>query len=113
MKYINLVLFLIFLLFAAWQYNDPDPILWITIYCIAAYCALKAYLGSSNKELLTILIIISTAAAINSWTQMTAWEGVMPEGLSMKTLNQELARESLGLGICAISFLFFFVFRKK
>jgi ABC-type maltose transport system permease subunit len=113
MKYISLLLFLMFLLFAGWQYNDPDPILWIPIYGIAAYCALMAYLGKSNKEMLIILVLISAAAALNSWLQMTAWEGVITEGLAMKTVNQELAREALGLGICSISFLFFLSFTKK
>lgn len=105
MKYIHLILCLIFLLFAGWQYNDPDPILWITIYLIAAYCAFKAFKSQSNKELLLVLIVISTAAGINSWLQMTAWEGVITDTISMKTHNQELAREALGLGICALSFL--------
>jgi Transmembrane family 220, helix len=112
MKYISLILFVIFVLFASLQYNDPDPILWIPIYGIAAYCAWRSYIGNSNKEMLIVLALISTAAAINSWTQMTAWEGVVTEGFSMKTPNQELARESLGLGICAISFLWFMVSKK-
>jgi hypothetical protein len=113
MKYISLALFLIFLLFTGWQYNDPDPILWIPIYGIAAYCAWKSFKGQSNSEMLIVLAVISTAAAINSWTQMTAWEGVITGTISMKTHNQELARESLGLGICAVSFLFFWVSKKK
>jgi hypothetical protein len=113
MKYLSLLLFIIFLLFAGLQYNDPDPILWIPIYGIAAYCAFMAYLGKSNMEMLLVLLVICTAAAINSWSQMTAWEGVITDGLAMKTPNQELARESLGLGICAVSFLFFYFTRKK
>ncbi|MES2795185.1 MAG: transmembrane 220 family protein [Bacteroidota bacterium] len=112
MKYISFLLFLVFLLFAGWQYNDPDPVLWIPIYGIAAYCAWQSFKGQSNDEMLIVLTVISFAAAINSWSQMTAWEGVVTEGLSMKTVNQELARESLGLGICSVSFLFFFLVKK-
>lgn len=109
MKYISLALFLIFLLFTGWQYNDPDPILWIPIYGIAAYCAWMAYKGKSNLEMLMILSIIATAASINSWSQMTAWEGFNTEDLSMKSINQELAREAAGLAICAVSFLLFII----
>jgi Transmembrane family 220, helix len=109
MKYISLVLFLMFVLFAGWQYNDPDPLLWIPIYGIAAYCAWRSFKGKTNTELLTVLIIISAAAALNSWNQMTAWEGVITEGLSMKTMNQELAREALGLAICTLSFIWFLI----
>ena len=113
MKYVHLVLFLVFLLFACWQYNDPDPILWITIYGIAAYCAFKAFKNQSNRELLQILIILSLAAGLNSWLQMTAWEGVITGTISMKTNNQELAREALGLVICALSFLTALITQKK
>ncbi len=112
MKYISLLLFLIFLLFAGWQYNDPDPILWIPIYGIAAYCAWQSYSGKSNKEMLIILTLMAAAAGLNSWLQMTAWEGVVTEGLAMKTPNQELARESLGLAICAVSFIWFLISKK-
>ncbi len=113
MKYISLFFSLIFLLFAAWQYNDPDPILWIPIYGIAAYCSFMGYKGRINKELLIVLTLISVAAAINSWLQMTAWEGLITDTISMKTHNQELARESLGLAICAFSFLLPLVLVKK
>jgi Transmembrane family 220, helix len=113
MKYISLALFLMFLLFAGWQYNDPDPILWIPIYGIAAYCAWQAFKGNSNKEMLIVLAIMAATAGINSWLQMTAWEGVITEGLSMKTPNQELAREALGLGICSVSFIWFLLTGNK
>jgi hypothetical protein len=113
MKYLYLFLCLMFVLFAAWQYNDPDPILWITIYGVAAYCSFRAFRGDSNRELLFILTIISLAAGVNSWLQMTAWEGVITDSIAMKTHNQELAREALGLGICAFSFLLALIGTKK
>ncbi len=112
MKYISLVLFLMFLLFTAWQYNDPDPVLWIPIYSITAYCAWQSYKGKANTEMLIVLAIMASAAAVNSWSQMTAWEGFNTEDLSMKTPNQEIARETVGLAICAASYLYF-IFAKK
>jgi general stress protein CsbA len=36
MKVFNIVFCLLFILFAALQYNDPDPYLWIPIYLYAA-----------------------------------------------------------------------------
>lgn len=109
MKYVALFLMLIFLLFAGWQYNDPDPLLWIPIYLIAVYCSWKAFQGKSNTELLLILMILSLMAGVNSWQQMSAWEGFFSEGsgISMKTMNQELAREAGGLWICSASFLLY------
>ncbi len=36
MKVFNWIFFLLFVLFAALQYNDPDPYLWMPIYLYAA-----------------------------------------------------------------------------
>jgi Transmembrane family 220, helix len=107
MKYIALIFTFIFILFAGWQYNDPDPILWIPIYLIAAYATFRTYQGKANGEMLLVLIVLSFAGGMNSWQAMTAWEGFFSEGagISMKTVNQELAREACGLWICTISFM--------
>ena len=42
MKIANLFFCLTFVLFAALQYNDPDPYLWIPIYLFAAFLCWKA-----------------------------------------------------------------------
>lgn len=107
MKYIALIFTFIFLLFAGWQYNDPDPILWIPIYLIAAYANFRTYQGKANPEMLLVLIVMSFAAGMNTWSMMSAWEGFFSEGagISMKTLNQELAREACGLWIGTISLM--------
>ena len=113
MKYLSLVLVFVFVLFAAWQLNDPDPILWIPIYGLAAYVCFRAYQGKANPELLVIATVMCLAGGINSWLQMTAWEGVVTESLAMKSPNQELAREALGLGICALTYLLFLIVPPK
>jgi hypothetical protein len=46
------------------------------------------------------------------WIEMTAWEGFITDGLSMKTHNQELAREAVGLWIASASFALFFIVEK-
>lgn len=46
MKYINLFFVFIFIVFAALQYNDPDPWLWGPIYLYAAWIC---YQGSKQK----------------------------------------------------------------
>ncbi len=110
MKYISLFLVVMFLLFAGWQLNDPDPVLWVTIYLVAAYVSFRAYQGKFNQELLLVLAVSAATAATNSFLQITAWEGMGLEDLSMKTMNQELAREAFGLVICLGSY-FFTLFR--
>ena len=107
MKYIALIFTIILLLFAGLQFNDPDPMLWIPIYLIAAYATFRTFQGKTNPEMLLVLIVLSFAGGINSWNAMTGWEGFFTEGagISMKTNNQELAREAFGLWICTVSFM--------
>lgn len=45
MKIFNLVFCVIFVLFAALQYNDPDPYIWIPIYMYAAILCWLAFRG--------------------------------------------------------------------
>ena len=44
-KAISIIFGLLFVLFAAFQYNDPDPEVWIPIYGLAAMACLMAYAG--------------------------------------------------------------------
>src|SRR5215831_3149410 len=46
MKIFNLFFFIVFIIFAALQYNDPDPYVWMPIY---GYCAVLCWLAFKNK----------------------------------------------------------------
>jgi hypothetical protein len=46
MKIFNIIFAVIFVIFAALQYNDPDPYLWIPIYL---YAAVLCWLASRGK----------------------------------------------------------------
>lgn len=46
MKAFNIFFIVVFVAFAALQYNDPDPFIWIPIYLFAAYLC---YLALSQK----------------------------------------------------------------
>jgi hypothetical protein len=46
MKIFNLVFVFLFVVFAALQYNDPDPYIWVPIYL---YAALLCWCASRNK----------------------------------------------------------------
>jgi hypothetical protein len=104
---------LIFALFTYWQLNDPDPILWVPVYATAAYIAFQVMRGKTNEELLIVLFCLSLFAGLQLWMEMTAWEGFLTDGLSMKTHNQELAREAVGLWIASASFAMFYGLEKN
>jgi hypothetical protein len=103
---------LVFTLFTYWQFNDPDPILWVPVYATAVYTAIQAFRGKTNPELLIVLFCLSAFAGLQLWVEMTAWEGFLTDGLSMKTHNQELAREAVGLWIASGAFALFYALAK-
>lgn len=59
-KAIHITIAILFVLFAAVQYNDPDPLLWMLIYgAVALIAVLKIYLEQiSFRPLLTTLIVL-------------------------------------------------------
>ena len=108
-RYIALVLGILFVLFAVFQYNDPDPIQWMLVYGFAAAVSFGIYMKQSNRILLIISVIGFIIGAVVFWPE--SWHGVT---LDDKFATQvEHARESLGLGICAVTMLYYFFISKK
>lgn len=54
MKVFNIVFIVLFVLFAAVQYNDPDPYLWMPVYL---YAALLCYFALKRKHNPTLYLI--------------------------------------------------------
>jgi len=50
-KISNLIFAIIFIAFAALQYNDPDPIVWASIYLYAVLLCIMAYRNKFNAGL--------------------------------------------------------------
>lgn len=105
MKIAALVLALLFTLFAAFQYNDPDTWLWVMIYGLAALLSFLFYRGVRSIILYATAMIAYLLGAIYLWPPV--YKGLT---LSMDyALEIEEARESLGLGICALAMVFYLV----
>ena len=64
MKIFNLFFCCTFVLFAALQYNDPDPYLWIPIYLFAAFLCWKASKGDFYSIAPLVGIVFFTGYAI-------------------------------------------------
>jgi hypothetical protein len=58
MKLFNYLFIILFVLFAALQYNDPDPYIWIPIYLYAAFLCFMATKRSYNPVLYIIGLTI-------------------------------------------------------
>lgn len=71
MKTLNLILVGLFVLFAAVQWNDPDPVHWMALYLfVAGICGFAAF-GKHNKYLLWAGIVVCTI-----WVAITAQDFV-------------------------------------
>ena len=64
MKVFNLIFFILFILFAALQYNDPDPYLWMPIYLYAAVLCWLAFRGKYYPTACLIGIVLYLGYAV-------------------------------------------------
>jgi hypothetical protein len=94
---------IVFLLAAAVQYNDPDPLLWVLVYGAAAVACGLAVFGRPQR-----LLSAMTGGAALVWALMLmprVFGQVRPSELfretGMATLGIEEAREAIGLILVA------------
>ncbi|ARK12622.1 transmembrane 220 family protein [Fibrivirga algicola] len=100
-KALPLIFAFLFVLFAAVQYNDPDPQVWVPIYGFAAMACIMAFARVGQVWFFGGMAVLYGVAAAYQWPP--AFEGFLLNEVGMKTVNIELARESGGLLICAIA----------
>jgi hypothetical protein len=102
MRYASAVMFLVFAGAAVVQWNDPDPMLWIALYALAALLSLSAVAGRmwlwpSVGALVLYLVGVASllpALADARMSAFTSWK--------MRDVSEEEAREALGLAVCAV-----------
>ena len=99
-KIVSIVFGLLFVLFAALQYNDPDPQVWIPIYGFAAVACFMVYGGVARWWFLVAMAVIYVVAAVYQWPPV--FEGFLFSEVGMRSMNIEMAREAGGLAICAV-----------
>jgi hypothetical protein len=106
MKVVNLLLAVIFLLFAFVQINDPDPVLWILIYGVMAVLCILAAFKVFVKPVYWVLVIAFIVYMIILWPGVREWLSqpelsvLFDDGLKMQHPYIEESREFLGLFIC-------------
>ena len=123
MKVFNLIFAVLFILFAALQYNDPDPYLWIPLYLFAAAMCWLAFRQKFYPKLYLIGIAIYTIYAaylffskdgMLDWMREHESEDIVAEMKATKPWI-EATREVLGLVIMIVVLLanYFYSRRKK
>lgn len=99
---------ILFALFAFWQFNDPDPEIWVSIYAVAIIFCFLGFRGIFPKIPLTIVVIACFLGVAFYWQgDVGGWvsQEVEQHDLSMKNDFMEESRESFGLLIIGLVML--------
>lgn len=101
---LNILFLLAFLLSAAVQYNDPDPLLWAAIYLSASAMCLAKIRKRRLTWLPPMLLLISLGWIFALLPSIVGQVSVaeIVESISMKTRAVEEAREIGGLLLVAL-----------
>jgi Transmembrane family 220, helix len=106
MKIFNIVLTVLFVVFAAVQYNDPDPYLWGPLYLFPAVICGFAATGQYNKWAILVGLLPITLYMISYIPDFIDWIKMgMPsivETMKAEKSYVELTREFGGLVICVV-----------
>lgn len=99
MKYLNLVIFILMLLFIGVQYNDPDGPMWMAIYAVPAIWAGLAFFRQSMMQtpLMLRLLMLSILAALLGMVYF--WPAEAGWWHSEVWYETETAREGMGMMI--------------
>jgi len=117
MKWFNLFLCLLFLLFAYFQWNDPDPYGWIAMYLsVAVICGMAAFNKFYLPFIMLVLIVsmlwgLSLLPDFINWIRMGG-ESIVQEMKAEKP-HVELTREFLGLIIIVATIYYQYKRAKK
>ncbi|TFF40782.1 transmembrane 220 family protein [Mucilaginibacter psychrotolerans] len=121
MKIFNLVFVFIFIVFAALQYNDPDPYIWAPIYLYsAAICYLASQKKFYPKAYLAGLIVYGAYAAylffdktgVIDWVTEHNHESMVQTMKAEKPWIEE-SREFFGLVILIVVIGFNWAYMKR
>lgn len=114
MRIIKIVLIILFLLFAAVQYNDNDPYIWIPIYGGTALMFIFNLKGWHSRPVIGLAIL---GLFIFSLTYIPGVReffhhgglGAIAESMKAETPYIEQTREFFGLWIAIVSLIFLYV----
>jgi hypothetical protein len=108
MKVVNLLLAVLFVVFAFVQINDPDPALWILIYGVMAVTCVLAAFGYYYPKVLIGILIVYGVYSLTYWSSISKWlkadnkAMLFDDVAKMENLYIEESREFLGLFICIL-----------
>lgn len=121
MKVFNIIFIVLFILFAAVQYNDPDPYVWMPIYLYAALLCYFALKGKYNPTLYYIgfaaygmyaLYLFFDKAGVLDWAGEHHGENIAETMKATKPWIEE-TREFFGLVIVIVVLIVNMIWLRK
>ncbi|MEX2336592.1 MAG: transmembrane 220 family protein [Fulvivirga sp.] len=118
MKIISLTLAILFMGFAAVQYNDTDPLQWMLIYGYVAVIPILYLFKVYPVRLILLTIVAGTVLSvfyipgIIDWLQQGTAGELTQEMKATKPYIEE-SREFFGLFLALLTLLFYYVQEKK
>jgi hypothetical protein len=113
MKIFNLFLTALFVISAALQYNDPDPLLWISFYLAVAVICVFAAFGKFNRWANLLVMAACIYLLTPLFPPFVQWvKDGMPsitESMKASSPHVELVREFLGVAIALAVVIFQYV----
>ena len=121
MKIFNFIFCILFILFAALQYNDPDPYIWIPIYMYSAVLCWLAFRGKYFRvTYLAGIIIYAAYAGYKFFDENGVWDWITKHRAeniadSMKATQPwiEETREFFGLVILIVVLAIDYFYSKR
>ncbi|MCB4798579.1 transmembrane 220 family protein [Tamlana sp. PT2-4] len=109
-KVINVLFFIVFVIFALLQINDPDPVLWVLIYGFVSILFLGANFYSYSKWFIWLVVVCLLVygsfyfSSVLDWLQTENKNEIFGEMVYEKPYL-EGSREFLGVFIAALALL--------
>src|SRR5688572_28332031 len=119
MRIVNLLLAVMFMVFAFVQINDPDPVVWILIYgAVAVICILAAFRYYPRIAIIVLLLALVVFSfqffdGVTEWFRQDDKSILFDDIAKMDHPYVEESREFLGLIICIIVLLVHLVLSRR
>lgn len=117
MRYIHLVVSILFFLFGVVQYNDPDFFIWIPIYLFVSFISFASFKGLRYPVITLVVLIMLGIWVATYFPTFIAWvKDDMPsvtESMKAETPYIEHVREFGGLLVSFITALIYYFIHKN
>lgn len=116
-KFFNIIIAVVFVVFAIVQWNDPDPWLWMFLYVYVAVSIMLFEFTDKSSYWLLAGIIFCVLLSVYYVPDIVLWikDGMPSIATSMKAESKyiELVREFFGTILALVTFSFYYFIERR